>query len=145
MRHMKIGELAKRTGLNASRIRFYEAAGLIESAERSANGYRRYSPEAVTMLRIIAAAQRAGFTLDQIRHLMPSGSHGWKHDELAVTLTNKVAEIDRLQKQLAQNKAQLQAVIKGLENQPEGSACSEHKKRVLDLLILDNGKLVKPD
>lgn len=97
------------------------------------------------MLRIIAAAQRAGFTLDQIRHLMPAGSHGWKHDELADTLKKKVAEIDRLQKRLAQNKAQLQAVIKGLESRPKGSGCSENKKRVLDLLILDNGKLVKPD
>jgi DNA-binding transcriptional MerR regulator len=142
---MKIGELAKRTGLNASKIRFYEAAGLIENVERSANGYRRYPPEAVTMLGIITSAQRAGFTLDQIRYLMPAGSHGWKHDELAATLKEKIAEIDRLQKHLAQNKAQLLAVITGLENRPEGIDCSDNKKRVLGLLTLDDSKPPEAD
>lgn len=47
---MKIGELAKRSGLTASRIRFYEAAGLITAVERQSNGYRDYSPDAVWML-----------------------------------------------------------------------------------------------
>lgn len=133
---MKIGELAKLTGLNASRIRFYEAEGLIGNVARGANGYRRYPPEVVTMLGIIASAQRAGFTLDQIRHLMPAGSQGWKHDELVVRLKEKVVEIDALQKQLTQNKAQLLAVIEGLENRPEGIACSDNKKRMFDLLRL---------
>lgn len=130
---MKIGELAKRTGLNASRIRFYEAEGLIGDVERGANGYRRYPAEAVALLGIITSAQRAGFTLDQIRHLMPAGS-SWKHDELVVTLGQKIAEIDALQEQLAQNKAQLLAVISGLENRPEGIACSDNKQRMFDLL-----------
>jgi DNA-binding transcriptional MerR regulator len=69
---MQIGELAKRTGLNASRIRFYEAQGLI-SVTRRANGYRAYSAEALVALNIITSAQDAGFTLAQIRRLMPSG------------------------------------------------------------------------
>lgn len=141
---MKIGELAKRTGLNASRIRFYEAEGLIGTVERGTNGYRRYPPEAVVALGIITSAQRAGFTLDQIRHLMPSRS-SWKHDELVVTLREKVAEIDALQKQLAQNKAQLLAVISGIENRPEGIACSDNKARVFDLLRLDDREPAKAD
>jgi DNA-binding transcriptional MerR regulator len=43
---MQIGVLAKRTGLAAPRIRFYEAQGLI-SVRRRANGYRIYSPVAL--------------------------------------------------------------------------------------------------
>jgi len=136
---MKIGELAKLTGLNASKIRFYEASGLIGNVERGANGYRRYPPEAVTMLGIITSAQRAGFSLDQIRYLMPAGSHGWRHDELVVALKEKVAEIDLLQAQLAQNKAQLLAVIDGIENRPEGIVCSDNKERVFNLLGLAAG------
>lgn len=135
---MKIGELAKRTGLNASRIRFYEAEGLIGNVERGANGYRRYPPEAVAVLGIITSAQRAGFTLDQIRHLMPAGS-SWKHDELVVLLREKVAEIDALQEQLAQNRAQLVAVISGMENRPDGIACADNKTRMFDLLKLEGG------
>ena len=38
---MKIGELSRLTGLATSAIRFYEASGLLPSAERGANGYRR--------------------------------------------------------------------------------------------------------
>lgn len=37
---MKIGDLAKRTGLTASRIRFYERVGLLKAVERTTNGYR---------------------------------------------------------------------------------------------------------
>jgi DNA-binding transcriptional MerR regulator len=43
---MRIGELAKRSGLTASRIRFYEAKGLV-SVTRRTNGYRAYSAEAL--------------------------------------------------------------------------------------------------
>ena len=58
---MLIGELARRSGLNASRIRFYETKGLI-SVTRRANGYRAYSAEALVVLNIITGAQDAGFT-----------------------------------------------------------------------------------
>ena len=61
---MKIGELAKRSGLTASRIRFYEANGLMPSVTRQANGYRDYDEDAVWILEIITGAQAAGFTLD---------------------------------------------------------------------------------
>jgi len=142
---MKIGELAKRTGLNASRIRFYETEGLLGTVERGANGYRRYPPEAVALLGIVTSAQRAGFTLDQIRYLMPADSQGWKHDELAARLREKVTEIDVLQEQLAQNKAQLLAVIDGIENRPDGIACSDNKQRMFDLLRLEEGKAGQAD
>jgi DNA-binding transcriptional MerR regulator len=83
---MKIGELAELSGLTASRIRFYEATGLIMAVERAANGYRDYPPEALSMLEIIASAQRAGFSLEQIRNLLPTGQGSWQHDELVDAL-----------------------------------------------------------
>lgn len=58
---MKIGELARRTGLAASRIRFYEEAGLLV-VQRQANGYRDYPEQAVLLLELITGAQRAGFS-----------------------------------------------------------------------------------
>ena len=44
---MRIGELAKLSGLTPSRIRFYEAAGVVTAVERTENGYRDYSRRAV--------------------------------------------------------------------------------------------------
>src|SRR5690349_7699452 len=100
---MKIGELAKLTGLATSRIRFYESAGLLHAVARRANGYRDYPPETASVLEIIDSAQRAGFSLEQIRHLLPLGNGSWDHDELLVALKAKVTEIEALQERLKQN------------------------------------------
>lgn len=131
---MKIGELAKLSGLTASRIRFYEAAGLISAVERKANGYRDYPPDAVWILEIIASAQSAGFSLDQIRHLLPLGSGNWQHDALLDALKRKVAEIEDMQKRLKQNKAHLLAAIKNIESRPPDMTCSDRTRWVLDRL-----------
>lgn len=128
---MKIGELASRTGLAASRIRFYEASGLI-SAQRQANGYRRYPEQAVQTLGIISCAQQAGFSLDEIRRLLPQGdSQGLPHNELLASLQRKVGEIEAMQQRLAQNKAQLLSIIASIESKPEGMPCAENAERVM--------------
>ncbi|MCO6055336.1 MerR family transcriptional regulator [Pseudomonas sp. MOB-449] len=134
---MRIGELAKLSGLAASRIRFYESSGLISSVSRKANGYRDYGPEAVWVLEIITGAQAAGFSLEEIRHLLPVGQNNWQHGELLDGLKRKVIEIEALQKRLDQNKAQLLVVIESIENKPEGMLCIENTQRVLNRLRED--------
>src|ERR1700730_18655862 len=88
---MQIGELARRSRLTASRIRFYEEQGLLK-ATRQANGYRTYSPDALVTLNIIISAQRAGFALENISGLLPSEDAGWRGDELLSALI-KVEDI----------------------------------------------------
>jgi len=131
---MKIGELAKLTGLTASRIRFYESAGLVQAVARRANGYRDYPPETASVLEVIDSAQRAGFSLAQIRHLLPVGDGGWDHGELLVALKAKVAEIEALLERLKQNRAQLLVAIDSIEQRPDGIDCEDNRKRVLDQL-----------
>src|SRR5262249_23402981 len=53
---MKIGELARRSGLSSSRIRFYEAKGLLNVVSRKANGYRDDPADAPMILAVIARA-----------------------------------------------------------------------------------------
>ena len=131
---MRIGELAKISGLAPSRIRFYEASGLIRSVERKANGYRDYAPDTQWVLEIITGAQAAGFSLDEIRQLMPMNASGWQHDELLSGLKQKVEEIGVLQQRLAQNKAQLLLVIEGIEGKPQGMACAENAQMLMNRL-----------
>ncbi len=131
---MKIGELAKLAGVTASRIRFYERAGLIPAVARQANGYRDYPPETASMLEIVDSAQRAGFSLEQIRHLLPVGDGSWDHGQLLVALKAKVAEIDALQMRLKRSKAQLLLAIDSIGNRPAGISCEDNRKRVLDQL-----------
>lgn len=67
---MNIGEAAARSGVPAKTIRYYEDIALIDSADRSANGYRAYSDEDVHTLRFIARARSLGFTVAQCRDLL---------------------------------------------------------------------------
>jgi len=130
---MKIGELAERTGLAPSKIRFYEAQGLISQVKRQANGYREYPQQAAKVLEIIITAQAGGFSLDQIRHLLPlSGMEKWNKEELLATLKHKVAEIELLQKRLRQNKARLLEVIRQTEK--SGLPCAENAEQVMKKL-----------
>ena len=63
---MKIGELAGRSGLNASAIRYYERRGLLPAPHR-AGGQRRYAAEALDRVLLIRFASEMGFTLSEIK------------------------------------------------------------------------------
>ncbi|MBI8084068.1 MerR family DNA-binding transcriptional regulator, partial [Pseudomonas aeruginosa] len=69
---MKIGELAKLTGLATSRIRFYEASGLIRS-QRKANGYRDYAADTVWILELVTGAPGARVYQVGIARQLPRG------------------------------------------------------------------------
>jgi DNA-binding transcriptional MerR regulator len=131
---MRIGELAKRTGLATSRIRFYEKSGLLSTIQRQENGYREYGPEALWMLEIISMAQSAGFALDEIRNLLPDSQSNWQHDALVESLQEKVKEIERLQERLIKNKAQLLLAINSMKDRPNDLACKDRPQWVLDQL-----------
>src|SRR6266498_3171617 len=63
---MRIGELARKAGIRASAIRFYERAGVLPRASRQ-NGQRDFTPETELYLAVIDFARRAGFTIAEIR------------------------------------------------------------------------------
>ena len=62
---ISIGQLADRTGLAVSAIRFYEELGLVHP-ERNAGGQRRFLKSDIRRLSFVIIAQQLGFTLDQI-------------------------------------------------------------------------------
>jgi len=65
-----IGRLAALAGVGIDTVRYYERAGLLQPAGRSASGYRRYGDEELRQLRFIRRAQRLGFTLQEIQELL---------------------------------------------------------------------------
>jgi len=62
---LTIGEVARRSGVAASALRFYEERGLI-TAERAGSGHRRYARPVLRRIAFIVFAQRIGLTLDEI-------------------------------------------------------------------------------
>lgn len=93
---LSIGEIARRAGVNASAIRFYERKGLIPESERT-GGRRRFDEDAVRRLGFIAIAKRAGLSLDEIRALLSSIDRGAPASEqLQALATRKLPEIEAL-------------------------------------------------
>jgi DNA-binding transcriptional MerR regulator len=88
---MDIAEVAKRSGVPASTLRFYEEKGLIASLGREGLR-RRFAPDVLDRLAMIALGQAAGFSLDEIRAMLtPKG--GPRIDRQA--LLAKADELDR--------------------------------------------------
>ncbi|WP_377267394.1 redox-sensitive transcriptional activator SoxR [Peterkaempfera sp. SMS 1(5)a] len=68
---LTIGELAARSGLAASALRYYEDLGLIHS-ERTAGGQRRYSRATLRRVAFVRAAQQVGLSLEEARKALDS-------------------------------------------------------------------------
>jgi DNA-binding transcriptional MerR regulator len=67
---LKIGVLARQTGLSIKTIRYYESRGLLEQPPRTEGGYRLYGPEGVARLRFVQRAKLLGLTLEEIKELV---------------------------------------------------------------------------
>ncbi len=73
---MRIGEVARDSGLSPTTIRYYEDIGLVPEPARAANGYRDYEPSAVERLRFISDAQDSGLTLSEIASILELRAQG---------------------------------------------------------------------
>jgi DNA-binding transcriptional MerR regulator len=88
---LTIGELARRTGVAPSALRYYEEIGLLPPPAR-VSGRRRYAPEAVDVVGAVLFLADVGFTLAEIRQLMAARSRSpgsWRD-----LVRRKVAELD---------------------------------------------------
>jgi DNA-binding transcriptional MerR regulator len=95
---MLIGELADRTGITTSAIRYYEELGLIEPVGRE-SGRRLFGEGTPPRLRAISAAREAGFSLAEIRMLLGSqaaGTDEWR-SLVEAKIDSVEARIERLQ------------------------------------------------
>jgi MerR family redox-sensitive transcriptional activator SoxR len=94
---MTIGEVAKRSGLRASAIRYYERAGLLPKPARW-SGQRRYDSSILARLAVLRRAKNCGFTLDEARQLFnDSGRPSERWQRVAQT---KIVELDALMERI---------------------------------------------
>jgi len=93
---LRAGQAADAAGVNVETLRYYERRGLIPEPERSLGGHRIYSDSSVTTLRVVKAAQRLGFTLDEVADLLDAGRHHHgRPGGLQSRVEAKPAEVDR--------------------------------------------------
>lgn len=106
---MKIGELAARTGMTTSAIRFYEQSGLLPQAGRGPNRYRIYDDAAAERLTHIQLAQRLGFSLEEMRAAVEE-TKGFSKEGLLERIDQRLREIDELRAKLDGQRAELHQI-----------------------------------
>lgn len=120
MTSMRISELADRTGVPASTLRFYEKNGLLP-AGRTASGYRVYDDDAIDRLAFIKAVKLLGLSLGEVSALVAVWASGTCDDvraDLRPRLMTRIADTERRQADLAAFAAALARVLRRLDAMP---------------------------
>jgi DNA-binding transcriptional MerR regulator len=108
---LRVGQVANAAGVNKETLRYYERRGLISPPVRSNGGHRLYDDAAVTTLKVIKAAQRLGFTLDEVADLLELGRSRGRTNGLQVRAKEKLAEVDQRMADLATIRENLVAAL----------------------------------
>ncbi len=108
---MRIGQLALRAGVSASKIRFYEARGLLSPAARLSNGYRDYGDDTLEIVNFIDRAQSLGFTLRDIAIHLRSPKGDGRKVRLQARLEEKLTELDSHIEQVRARRAMILDLI----------------------------------
>jgi DNA-binding transcriptional MerR regulator len=115
---MLIGELGRRTGVNAHQLRYYEAQGLLE-ADRGANGYRDYDEDAVLRVKQIRHLLGAGLSSEDIAYLLPCAVGEAPEllgcSELLAAMRSRLRRLDEQMDRLAQSRDALADYIDAAE------------------------------
>ena len=128
MTRYTIGQVAERTGVSASAIRYYEAHGLMAPAERTDAGYRLFDDAALACLDFIARAKELGCTLEEIADL----AELWAADDcepvqrrLHELVTAKIADSQRQGTEVLRFTAQLQAAAARVGGESIDGPCGD--------------------
>jgi MerR family mercuric resistance operon transcriptional regulator len=107
MEALTIARLAREAGVNVETIRFYQRKGLLAEPVRPRGGIRRYGMADVARVRFIKAAQRIGFSLDEIAQLLrlDDGTHCAQARDIAehklTDVRKRIADLKRIEAALA--------------------------------------------
>ncbi len=107
---MKIGEIAKQSGVTVDTVRFYERVGVLPAAERTASGYRDYGPATVERIRLTREFQAIGLSLHEIVDALAAHDAGgasceserWRLDAVLERVDAKLAELVALRNRVVQ-------------------------------------------
>lgn len=105
--NLSIGAFARAAGVNVETIRFYQRKGLLLEPERPYGSIRRYSATDVARVRFVKAAQRLGFSLDEVAQLLrlEDGTHCPEAAEIAkarlADVRARLADLRRMEAALA--------------------------------------------
>jgi len=120
---MTIGELARRTGVPDSTIRYYERQHLLRPSGRTSGNYRQYPPEAIDRLRFVRAAQASGFSLTDIGALVDFQDGIAPCEDVQPIIAARLQDVGRQLQELRHVSEVLEAFSRTCARTPRGKAC----------------------
>jgi len=141
---MRIGDLAKRAGVDAQTVRYYEREGLLDAPSRTASGYRAYGPRHVERLNFIRHCRSLDMPLADVKRLLElSSDRGVSCGDVNALVQShldrvraKRAALESLEKQLAALRAHCESghriadcgILEELIHAAQGEACACHPR-----------------
>ena len=115
---MKIGEIAKQSGVSVDTVRFYERVGVLPEPARRPSGYREYESDTIERIRLTRELQAIGFSLDDVVGALAAHDAGgatceserWRLDTVLARVDAKLAELEALRERIVDAK---QACLSG--------------------------------
>ena len=106
---LRIGQLAKRTGVSVDTIRHYERLGLLPKAARTNAGYRQYPPSTVDRVTLVRHALRFGFSLRDVAGFLRARQSGGAPcrdvraaaDRILTAVDQRIAELTAARKDIS--------------------------------------------
>jgi DNA-binding transcriptional MerR regulator len=123
---LKIGEVAKQSGVGIEALRFYEKSGLLGRPGRTQSGYRVYNAAVLQRLDFIKRAQILGFSLDEIKRIIADKEAGRSPcREVREIVRRRLDELDERLREMRQHRKELGAAFKNWEETGEldGNVC----------------------
>lgn len=109
---LKIGDVAKSSGIGVEALRFYERSRLLGRPRRSHSGYRVYDTEVLKRLDFIKRAQILGFSLDEIRRIIADKQAGRSPClEVREIVHHRLEELDERIKEMRRYRRELGAAL----------------------------------
>ena len=101
---LKIGAVARASGVSVDTVRFYERVGVLAAPERTESGYRVYEPSTIERIRLTRELQAIGFTLTDVVDALAADDAGgasceserWRLDAVLARVDAKLAELTAL-------------------------------------------------
>lgn len=125
-RSLKIGEVAKASGIGIEALRFYERSGLLGRPGRTHSGYRVYDAEVLTRLDFIKRAQVLGFSLQEIKQIIADKQAGRSPcQEVRRIVRHRLDELDEKMREIRRYRKELGAAFAKWEQTGEldGHVC----------------------
>ena len=105
---LKIGEVAKRSGIGIEALRFYERSGVLEKPSRTESGYRVYDEAVLERLAFIKQAQALGFSLDEVKRIIDDARAGTSPcDEVREIVQRRLHELDERLREMRRYRREL--------------------------------------